>query len=239
MFIRFLNHLEEWLIATLIAVATVVIFFAVVHRYGTSCSIDTAKWAAAHGLPWVAAPLRAVYHWLASLDVSWAQELCIYLFIWMAKFGAAYGVRTGIHVGVDVFVARMAPAKAKKVVLFSLACGALFTGFIAAFGGSFVFDVYHSGTRSSDLEAPMWIVYAAVPLGSALMCFRFLQVAWQFIRSGELPHHDAAQVEGIDIGTVEPAKPPPVPVRTGGAKSSLLLVLLPIAITAFAYAAHL
>jgi len=24
------------------------------------------------------------------------------MFIWMAKFGAAYGVRTGIHVGVDV-----------------------------------------------------------------------------------------------------------------------------------------
>ena len=22
----------------------------------------------------------------------WAQELCIYMFIWMAKFGAAYGV---------------------------------------------------------------------------------------------------------------------------------------------------
>ena len=24
----------------------------------------------------------------------------------------------------------------------------------------------------------MWIVYLAVPLGSYLMCFRFLQVAW-------------------------------------------------------------
>ena len=36
--------------------------------------------------------------------MGWAQELCIYMFIWMAKFGAAYGVRTGIHVGVDVVV---------------------------------------------------------------------------------------------------------------------------------------
>ena len=45
-----------------------------------------------------------IYLWLAALDLSWAQELCIYMFIWMAKFGAAYGVRTGIHVGVDVLV---------------------------------------------------------------------------------------------------------------------------------------
>ena len=39
----------------------------------------------------------------------WAQELCIYMFVWMAKFGAAYGVRTGIHVGVDVLVNQLPP----------------------------------------------------------------------------------------------------------------------------------
>ena len=30
------------------------------------------------------------------------------------------------------------------------------------------------------------------------MCFRFLQVAWAFWRTGELPHHDPGQVEGVD-----------------------------------------
>ena len=100
-----LDHLEEWLIATLIAGATVLIFVAVLHRYGTGLSIDIAKWAAAHGLRRRSpAILTRIFLWLAALDVSWAQELCIYMFIWMAKFGAAYGVRTGIHVGVDVLV---------------------------------------------------------------------------------------------------------------------------------------
>jgi C4-dicarboxylate transporter, DctQ subunit len=51
---------------------------------------------------------------------------------------------------------------------------------------------------SADLEVPMWIVYLAIPCGSYLMCFRFLQVAWTFIRTGALPHHDIAHVEGID-----------------------------------------
>ena len=31
---RFLDHLEEWLIATLMAAATVLIFVAVIDRYG-------------------------------------------------------------------------------------------------------------------------------------------------------------------------------------------------------------
>ena len=44
---------------------------------------------------------------LIQIHISWAQELCIYMFIWMAKFGAAYGVRTGIHVGVDVLINRL------------------------------------------------------------------------------------------------------------------------------------
>src|SRR5471030_279119 len=231
MFNKILNHLEEWLIAALIAVATGVVFVAVLHRYGTSSSIDTAKWATAHGLPWVAAPLRGIYDWLSFLDLSSAQELCIYLFIWMAKFGAAYGVRTGIHVGVDVFVARMAPARARKVILFGLGLGALFTGVIASFGADFVYGVYQAGTRSSDLEAPMWIVYMAIPLGSSLMCFRFLQVAWHFFRSGELPHHDIGHVEGVE----EPARAaaPPVAARlTGGAVMSVLLIAAPLLILA-------
>lgn len=98
--LRVLDRLEEWIIATLIAAATGLIFLAVLHRYGTGLSIDLAKWSAAHGIPLIPDVARDVYSWLSSLDVSWAQELCIYMFIWMAKFGAAYGVRTGIHVGV-------------------------------------------------------------------------------------------------------------------------------------------
>ena len=52
---------------------------------------------------------------LTAINLVWAQEACIYLFVWMAKFGAAYGVRIGIHVGVDVLVQRL-EGTAKKVV---------------------------------------------------------------------------------------------------------------------------
>jgi C4-dicarboxylate transporter DctQ subunit len=30
------------------------------------------------------------------------------------------------------------------------------------------------------------------------MCFRFLQVAWNYIKTGELPHHNVAEVEGLE-----------------------------------------
>src|ERR1700690_1876164 len=96
---RALDHLEERLIATLIAAATALIFVSVLHRYGTGVSINLSKWAAAHGVPFVPEILKDIYLWLAALDLSWAQELLIFFFIWMAKFGAAYGVGTRIPFG--------------------------------------------------------------------------------------------------------------------------------------------
>jgi C4-dicarboxylate transporter DctQ subunit len=173
-----LDRLEEVLIAILIAVATLIIFVAVVHRYSA-------------GIP-------LLFPYASRIDMSWPQELAIYLFVWMAKFGAAYGVRTGIHVGVDVFVNMLGSERRHKVILFGLLCGALFTGVVGSLGAKFVYGISQTGQTSNDLEVPMWIVYLAVPLGSFLMCFRFLQVAYAYWRTGELPHHDAGHVQGLD-----------------------------------------
>ena len=177
---RFLDHLEEWLITFLIGGATVIIFFAVVHRYATGF--------ASGGLQ----------DMLLKLDFSWAQELCIFMFVWMAKFGAAYGVRTGIHVGVDVMINALSDRKRGWFVIFGLLAGALFTGIIGTFGAHFVWELMHTEQVSADLELPKWLVYACIPLGSYLMCYRFLQVAWNFHKTGHLPHADHGHVEGLD-----------------------------------------
>ncbi len=208
---KLLDALEEWLVTLLIGAATLITFAAVLHRY-----------LSAHAIP-------GVQDWLLSVDMAWAQELTIILFVWMAKFGAAYGVRTGIHVGVDVLINKLEPPLRFKFVVFGLLAGALFTGIISALGGRFVwengahfgfFSLFGLSTEgvlpgptTVDLELPTWIVYSAIPLGSALMCFRFLQVCTAFIRTGELPHHDEGRVEGIDDGSDGPVEfPDPSPV---------------------------
>ncbi|MET3989238.1 C4-dicarboxylate transporter DctM subunit [Bradyrhizobium sp. S3.9.2] len=236
-----LNHLEEWLIATLIAAATGLIFIAVVHRYGAGESIVLSRWAAAHGMNWLATLSMAVFTFLSELDLSWAQELCIYMFIWMAKFGAAYGVRTGIHVGVDLLVNRLPEHSRKHVILFSLLCGALFTGMIAAFGASFVAEMFKTGQQSNDLEAPMWFVYLAIPLGSGLMCFRFLQVSWSSYWTGHLPHHDESHVEGVEADVSPALHPQPAGAATRAAARKVsplgvILIMAPILIFAMCLA---
>jgi len=200
---KFLDRLEELLITLLIGLATLITFFAVVHRYMSGVEIP------------------GLQDWLLSIDMSWAQELTIILFVWMAKFGAAYGVRTGIHVGVDVLINRLNDSNRSKFIIFGLLAGATFTGIVAYMGAHFVwengahFAFYKllgldladvmEGPTTPDLEWQTWVVYSAIPLGTSLMCFRFLQVCLSFIRTGELPHHDHGHVEGLedDSGDVE------------------------------------
>jgi C4-dicarboxylate transporter DctQ subunit len=200
---RILNRLEEVIIVSLIAMATTLTFVAVVHRYGTSNSANLARWAALHNLLLLKYSANWVYTELAAIHLSWANELSTYMFVWMAKFGAALGVRTGIHVGVDVFVKRLSPAAAKPVIVFALLCGALFTGVIGTLGAVYVYELDPDQT-SPELEWPSWMIYLCSPLGSYLMCFRFLQVVWTYWRTDELPHHDATHVDGVETSKNAP-----------------------------------
>lgn len=194
--LKLLDHLEEWLITFLMGTATLIIFAAVLHRYVSGLAIP------------------GLQDWLLGLNFGWAQELCIIMFVWMAKFGAAYGVRTGIHVGVDVLINRLDDRRRGMFIVFGLLAGATFTGIVGSLGATFVWEngAHYAffkaagiatgdlpeGPTTPDLEVSTWIVYSAVPLGSYLMCLRFLQVTWGFLRTGELPQHDHGHVEGIE-----------------------------------------
>ncbi len=197
---KIIDRLEELIIGSLMAVATIIVFVAVVHRYASGFEIP------------------GVQDWLLSKDMGWSQELAIILFVWMAKFGAAYGVRTGIHVGVDLLINKLKDKRRAVMIQLGLACGVLFTLVIGVFGAAFVWENgmayvtlnalgmnvgdHFEGPTTPDLEWPTWIVYSAVPLGSFLMCFRFIQVMIKFARTGELPTHDHGHVEGLDEGEV-------------------------------------
>ena len=137
MFLRILDRLEEILITALMGAATLLTFVTVAHRFLVNVPF--------------------LYPILFPIRLAWSQELCIYMFIWMAKFGAAYGVRTGIHVGVDVLIKRLDNPWRKGVILFGLLGGALFTAIVGTMGAKFVdrADEHRpgvAGSRTAELD---------------------------------------------------------------------------------------
>ena len=204
--LRLLDRLEEVLIATLIALATILIFLSVTHRFAIGFAADLVGFARAQDMEGLTAFARSTFKTVNALKMTWAQEACIYMFVWMAKFGAAYGVRTGIHVGVDILAERLEGAARKTITTIAMSGGVIFTAIITWIGTDFVYHVRAGGQVSPDLEMPMWIIYLAVPLGSALMCFRFVQALHRFLTTGEIAHHDHGAVEGLDDEAEDLAK---------------------------------
>ena len=198
MFLRALDRFEEILISVLMVAAVLLIFFAVSHRFTIGYVADLVRYARSNDMPELLGWARSAFATLNSIKLTWAQEACIYLFVWMAKFGAAYGVRIGIHVGVDMLVAKLNPKWQHICIIISMLGGIIFTAILVWIGTSFVYHVGVGGQISADLEIPMWIVYLAVPLGSALMCFRFIQALWIYLKTGEIAHHDHGHVDGVD-----------------------------------------
>src|SRR5260370_204713 len=90
-----------------------------------------------------------------------------------------------------------------------------------------------AGQELERLGGPNGIGLLAVPLGSGLMCFRFLQVCWFYYWTGQLPQHNEAHVEGVEITApaLHPAAADPAEDSRGRRSPlGLILILAPILI---------
>ncbi|SKA29892.1 TRAP transporter small permease [Consotaella salsifontis] len=117
----------------------------------------------------------------------WAEELARYLLVWCTMIGTSLAVRESRHIVVD-----FAPVVfgARSVGLFSVLShiGVLiFCGVILYYAIPFVERVRALGQLSPTLEIPMWLVYAALPVGAAASALRTLQAMWLLHRGVPVP----------------------------------------------------
>ncbi|MFZ1813457.1 MAG: TRAP transporter small permease [Rhizobiaceae bacterium] len=191
-----LARLEENIIASLLAIITLVAFFQVIARYGFNTG-----WGG-------------------------ALELQRILFAWLILLGMSYGIRTSSHLGVDAFIRLLPHKAFRFVALFGAAAVLLYAilllnaGWLALLGvdvntnwrqtgavgyWTFMFD---RGTGLDDLRWPeflqqslglqdrmqRWIAYIMLPIGLALLAFRSLQAIiaiWKGERELIIAGHEA------------------------------------------------
>jgi len=115
---------------------------------------------------------------------TWAPELVEYFFLWTVMIGASYGVKHGVHLGVDILVAKLRPRIRRLVQLATVGASLLFTVGMCYLSVFYVLESYRMELVTVDLEIPQWIPHLALPFGFALMSFRFLQQGWQIYQEG-------------------------------------------------------
>ena len=177
---RWLERLEEGLIAFLMAAMTLVTFAQVVARY------------------------------VFNYSFVWALELNTVFFAWLIFVGMSYGVRVGAHIGIDAVVRQLRPAAARAFAVIGAALCILYALIVLVGGWRYLQKLYEVGIDMDDLPIPQWIPRFVLPLGFALLAFRFAQ-AFIALARGEktqLLHDEAAEAlklreqGGVPLGEV-------------------------------------
>jgi C4-dicarboxylate transporter, DctQ subunit len=192
---KFVDQLEESLIAILLGLMTLVTFANVVARY------------------------------VFNDNLLWALETTVFLFAWLVLLGASYCVKKNHHLGIDIVANLLSPAKRRIMTLVAVAACVVFSllllkgswdywyPFITtqAFYETddvpipellqFLAPLINEGERYEKL--PRFIPYFALPLGMTLLSFRFIQAGWHvfkgesdlIIASHEVEDHEALVAE--------------------------------------------
>jgi C4-dicarboxylate transporter DctQ subunit len=147
--------------------------------------------------------VNVIMRYVFNDNILWALELTVFMFAWMVLVGASYGVKKHFHIGVDVVI-NLAPEGGRKIyALIAVACCLTFSTLLLIGSWNywypfaterawyetddipmpemlqFLADWLNEGERYEKL--PRFIPYAALPIGMALLTFRFLQIAYQIL----------------------------------------------------------
>lgn len=146
---------------------------------------------------------NVVARYVFNSNILWALELTVFLFAWLVLMGASYAVKKHIHIGVDVVLNAVSPGLRKILAILSVAACLAFSVLllIGSWNYWYPFITERAWLETEDIpmpdmlmfladwfnegepyeKVPRFIPYLALPLGMALLTFRFLQVGWQVI----------------------------------------------------------
>ena len=128
--------------------------------------------------------INVVLRYVFNASLSWAGEATNYLFIWSALFGAAYGFKIGMHLGVTILIQILKPRVAKVLLTFSLILIVIYLICLINWGYNFCIFNYELEQVSIDLELPFWLIYSCVPITMTIATY---QVILKIIKTIRIP----------------------------------------------------
>jgi TRAP-type C4-dicarboxylate transport system permease small subunit len=118
----------------------------------------------------------------------WQTEFVTFALIASAFIGAPYILLTRGHVAVDVLPLMAAQPTRRWLHLLGSGIALAFCAVFLYAAVPWWWEAYHSGqTTSSIWRARLWIPYAAVPLGLALLCLQFVAEMWLVVTRRQHP----------------------------------------------------
>src|SRR5690606_9524630 len=126
--------------------------------------------------------MQVVARYVFNYSFVWALELTTFLFGGLIFFGISYGVRVGAHIGVDVLVRILPRGTARVVTIIATLLCLVYTVIVFIGSWTYVCKIYEIGILAQDIPIPQWIPRAVLPIGFALLFYRFCEVLVHVVR---------------------------------------------------------
>lgn len=109
--------------------------------------------------------------------IAWVVELSEYSLLWITFLGAAWVLRHGGHVRVDILLQYLSPSALRSCGMLSCALGAFTSLVIFGFGVDATWTAYVRGAfKPTGTDVPTWMVLSVIPIGSLLLLLRFARL---------------------------------------------------------------
>lgn len=157
---KIINRIEEWLSVAVLIVILVVLSYQVI--------------------------LRFVFH----NTNSWSEELARYMFVWLVYLSAAYAIYQNAHIKIDAAV-NLFPKKIRPALpIVGEVIFLIYAVTITVYSADYCMDLLASHQISMGLHVTMGYMYAAIPVGHALMSLRLIQLIVREIKKLRQPKTD-------------------------------------------------
>lgn len=166
--------------------------------------VEETSIAACLGIMTLVTFANVIARYLFNTNILWALEVTLFLFAWLVLMGLSYGIKKHTHIGIDFVINMLSPTGRKIAALLSIIACLAFSILllIGSWDYWYPFVSERAWLETEDIplpemfqflsswlnegeryeNVPRFIPYLALPLGMALMTFRFLQVAWNILQ---------------------------------------------------------
>jgi len=115
---------------------------------------------------------------------SYTEELAGFLLIWIGLLGASYAYYNKSHLGIDVLVHRLSPAKRKAIDITIHLIVLAFAFFVMVLGGiRLVKLTFTLGQVSPALGIEIGYIYLVIPIAGILLIYFAIHFIWLNARS--------------------------------------------------------
>jgi TRAP-type C4-dicarboxylate transport system permease small subunit len=122
---------------------------------------------------------------------AWVPEIVVFSFISLTLVGASTGIKSGVHIGVDVIV-KLFPKKFQTFCcFFSSFCGFVLYLFMTYLTYKFVANFKEMGQVSTITEIPIWMMIVYMPVAFFFMAVHYLELMWEMF--SDVKENDEAE----------------------------------------------